>query len=479
MCKFKKTSGFSIVEAMIGVALFVVFVSGLLTLIITSFVSPNIAGNRARAVLIAEEGLEAARNMRDNSFSNLSDGDHGLAVSGNQWQFNGAYDTTEIFERVVNVSTVSTDIKRLTATVTWTDVNNKLNNVVLISDLTNWQKLGIGNWSTMIVQSGLSLNGNQSGLDVMVQGNYAYFVRTNSTPNFAIIDITDPAAPILSGSLNLGGDLNAIYVLGNYAYVTSTTNNSEFMVIDITDKNAPIQVGTYNAPGNGDAKGLFVVGSTAYFTRVAAGGAGENEFYIINVTDPANPALLGSLNLESTANYFKISGNYAYLASTDNTREFQVIDISNSASPTRIFVYNINANGDNNSDAYSMEVYGTTALVGRLDGRFYPFNISNPLAPTLLVANGINLGGGNPNDMVAFNSNNYLAVATSLATAEVKILDISNIASAYVVTALNIGVGGNFTAMGIDYSAAADRLVLAGARISQNNNNQFTIVQPQ
>ena len=39
---------------------------------------------RARAATLADEGLEAVRNIRDANFSNLTDGTFGLTTTGNQ-----------------------------------------------------------------------------------------------------------------------------------------------------------------------------------------------------------------------------------------------------------------------------------------------------------------------------------------------------------------------------------------------------------
>jgi len=102
--------------------------------------STALAGNRARATLLAEEGLETARNIRDENFSNLSHGSNGLAISGNQWVFSGASDITDIFTRQVVISPVgaNSNKKQIVSTVTWQQNPQRTGAVSLTSRLTNW-----------------------------------------------------------------------------------------------------------------------------------------------------------------------------------------------------------------------------------------------------------------------------------------------------------------------------------------------------
>jgi Tfp pilus assembly protein PilV len=101
------TKGFSIVEVVLSAALFLLIAIALANILIYGEQSSASAGTRARAVFLAEEGLEAVRNIRDASFSNLTDGNHGLAISSGQWVFSGTSDTTDIFTRVINIATVN------------------------------------------------------------------------------------------------------------------------------------------------------------------------------------------------------------------------------------------------------------------------------------------------------------------------------------------------------------------------------------
>jgi len=131
--------GFSIIEALLAVSIAVLFVSFLIGGLAYSQESSFLAGKRTRAVFLAEEGLEAARNIRDNSFGNLTDGSYGLAIAGNEWNFAGASDTTEIFTRTINISAVNADTKLVSASVSWPQTAQRAGNISLETYFTNWK----------------------------------------------------------------------------------------------------------------------------------------------------------------------------------------------------------------------------------------------------------------------------------------------------------------------------------------------------
>ena len=50
-----------------------------------SISSANVAGERVRAQMLVDEGLAAAKNIRDSGFHNLTDGTYGIGIMNNQW----------------------------------------------------------------------------------------------------------------------------------------------------------------------------------------------------------------------------------------------------------------------------------------------------------------------------------------------------------------------------------------------------------
>src|SRR3989339_749416 len=104
--KLQTSNGFSLVEVILASSVFILLVTSLVGAYLYGEESTALAGNRARATMLAEEGLEAARNIRDANFSNLSDGTHGLVISGNQWTLSGSSDVTDIFTRSISISII-------------------------------------------------------------------------------------------------------------------------------------------------------------------------------------------------------------------------------------------------------------------------------------------------------------------------------------------------------------------------------------
>lgn len=132
--------GFSTIEVLLSSTILVLIVTVFMGAYTYGSESTAIAGQRARATFLAEEGLEASRNIRDASFSNLSDGTSGLAISGNQWTFSGSSDTTDSFyTRQITISTAGTDRKQVVSTVSWQQNNQRTGSVSLTTDLTNWR----------------------------------------------------------------------------------------------------------------------------------------------------------------------------------------------------------------------------------------------------------------------------------------------------------------------------------------------------
>jgi len=133
--------GFSLIEALLAASIFTLIVTGFVGAFLYGQESTVLSGNRARAVFLAEEGLEATRNIRDDSFSNLTDGNHGIAVSGNEWVFSGTTDVNGIFTRQIEIGTIDISRKIATSTVTWQQNQQRQGSVSLTTYFNNWQEV--------------------------------------------------------------------------------------------------------------------------------------------------------------------------------------------------------------------------------------------------------------------------------------------------------------------------------------------------
>lgn len=454
-----RSRGFSLVEVILASALFAILLTALVGGYLYGQESTVLAGNRVRATLLAEEGLEAARNIRDSQFTdNLTVGTFGLATTTNIWNLSGVSDTEDIFTRQVSIESIDTKRKKVTSTVTWQQNPQRVGSTTLITYLTHW----MSDWRGPRQESSLNIAGTNDGLKIQVQGNYVYIVRSDGTPDFIIVDVSDHANPVLVGSLALPDVPMNIAVLGNYAYVASQSNTQELQIIDISNPAAPVQVGSYNAVGTVNAEGVYVVGTRVYLVKDVDGGS--NEFAIVNVAVPAAPVLLGSLNLGVTAYGVYATGTYAYVATDSNTQELMVVNVANPAAPA-LAGPGYNAAGTTN--AITISGVGSTVFLGQ-GANIRLINITNPLLPTLIstfaAANTVNDIAGN------FGRDNaYVYYVTVNSTAEFGVFDISTPATPTLVGSLNLT-----TLNGVAYSTTTDRAYVVGI----DNATEFRIIMP-
>jgi photosystem II stability/assembly factor-like uncharacterized protein/Tfp pilus assembly protein PilV len=131
--------GFSLFEVVLAIGVFGVIAAGLLNLVIIPMTSSGNVADREKAVYLAQEGIEAAKSVRNAGWASLANGAHGLVQSGGLWVFSGASDQTvdgtTTYTRVVTVAGVNRDgsgdivtsggtldprTKHVTSTVSWT-----------------------------------------------------------------------------------------------------------------------------------------------------------------------------------------------------------------------------------------------------------------------------------------------------------------------------------------------------------------------
>lgn len=458
-----KQLGFSLVEALLGIAVFSLVVSVLVGAIIFGRDNMLTAGARNRAAFLLDEAVEAAHNIATSGYSNLVDGVYGLTTAGNQWNFAGASDVSGIFTRQTTISSGGTNRKDVSSTIDWSQNYIRAGSASIVTRLTNWMAVTVGNWANPnLLLSTLNLSGNGAGVKVQTANNYAYVIRSAGTPNFLVINASSSSSPTVVGSLSLTGTLVNIAISGNYAYVTSTGNSSELIVVDISNPNAPVIASTYNASGNNDGKGIFVSDNRVYLGRATTGGT-PDEFNILDGSNPLVLTLLGSVSTASDINEIWVSGNYAFAASSGNKPEFLVLSVSNASAPAIVSQLDL----PGNQNGLSLAGYNNIVLMGRADSNLYVFNITNPLTPAQL---GSHAAGASVNDISIGESISYAFLATSSATAEMRVVDFSNPALPTLVGSFNSVAAWN----GAAYDSTSD--VVYGA--TSNNSGEFVIIGP-
>jgi hypothetical protein len=178
---------------------------------------------------------------------------------------------------------------------------------------------------------------------VFVKGNLAY-VGTNDTSGFdmsgslAVVDVSNPASPILKGITSRIMAINDIYVSGNYAYCANRSFSKVwtvggFGVIDITNPESPKEIWKWSILCS-SIKSVYLSGNYAYVTFFFGIQTG---LMIFDTSDPHSPHRGRIYETPGTAEDVFISGNYAYIA--DGIGGLRMVNISKPYGPYEVAFY--------------------------------------------------------------------------------------------------------------------------------------------
>lgn len=471
--------GFTTVEVFLAAAIFITFATAIMTITVQGLAMGRLSIEQTQAEEFASEGIEIAKGIKNKDFALITNNAGiGTSAVASGWVFGGTSNTFDKFTRVIDITavardgggnivasggTVDTNSKKVTSTVTWNFTPSRANSVVFSAYLTNFRKSIAGNWSGASLEANVDATGSTDGQDVVVMGTTAYLVRNASTNNFVVINVANTSSPTIVTAPAFMGNMWGIShgTTGNYAYLASTDNNQEFQIINVTSSSAPALLGISNLTNSDDARAVASAGNYAYVGRV---NSGRPEFVIIDTTSPSGPLVKGSLDLNGTPNRIALSGNYAYVASTDDASELQIINISNPTSPSLAGVLALTGNFDGTSIA----VTGTTVFLGRSNGELAIINASTPASASLTTT--YITGTVSVTGLDTTVSGDTLFVCTSITTAGVKVLNVTTPASPTSIATLNLPG----TATNIYYSPDLDRLFVTTAA----DTAELVIIKP-
>jgi hypothetical protein len=157
--------------------------------------------------------------------------------------------------------------------------------------------------------------------DVVVQGTLAY--SADGMPGLDVIDIADPANPVLLGRCGTSGYAQRVALYDHYACVAD--RDSGLWIVDVADSRNPREVG-YIIP-QAPVTDVAVFG---HYALAATSGAGLR---VVDLSDPANPQEVGHC-LEGGHVLCVDSGfGYAFLTTDDDTTLYSV-DLAVPANPS-------------------------------------------------------------------------------------------------------------------------------------------------
>lgn len=475
--------GFLLLEALIALGLFAIFVTAVGLSLLTAARSATVAADRTRGMVLAQAAMEATRSIRDRAFSNLTAGAHGVVlqkgVSGWQWEFSGTSATeTGGYVTDVTVSAVSTGKVRVAARAAWSKGQGRSGSVLLTEDMTDWAagKL-VGNWSSPTLKGTVTPGGTPLFNDVAVYGNYAFVSSETSSggAGLYVFDVTNPLSPVrVSSSFGLGAAGYELAVRGSLLYVLTSDPAQEIRVYSLAHPTAFSSadlLASYNLPGTARAKSLALIGTT--LAVGAAQDATEKELYAFDVSVSTGVTLLGSVDDSAAVEGIVPRGSRLYIASATDAAELRVADLTDPEAPLLATGsgYNLTDVQDGLSVAYS----GTAAVLGRALGaaidELVLFDVQSSYVPstppgpwTLDTAGAVNAIEFEPGGRYAF-------VASDGTAKQLRVMDVyrwENGGGSAEKGFYTVAVGNG---RGLAYDAWQDRVYLV-------TNTQFLVLAP-
>jgi prepilin-type N-terminal cleavage/methylation domain-containing protein len=151
----KNQKGFSILEIVLAAAVFCIFSAAAVSFLFLTLKAETQSQQEQSAIQYAQEGLEAVRAIRDDSFDRLSDRDSsGLDFSDGKWDFKDDYDSFDIFKRTIAIDTAKrdgenniissgtaddSDMKKVVSSVSWKTSSGEDVSVEMTTYLARWK----------------------------------------------------------------------------------------------------------------------------------------------------------------------------------------------------------------------------------------------------------------------------------------------------------------------------------------------------
>lgn len=203
--------------------------------------------------------------------------------------------------------------------------------------------------------------------DVVLAGGYAYVA--DWFYGLRVYDVSNPASPVLVGSLETGGYPSGVAVAGDRAFIAEGTDGGNLRVIDISNPANPTLLGTISTSKALDVEvrdGLAYVADQEVF--------GPGGLRIFDVSDPANITPVGAYEGCPQARDVALVGNLAVLACSYDY--FQIVDVSTPSAPMHLAT--VEAPGQ--ASAWSVATWEGHAALGHDEGVIV-VSLANPEAP--------------------------------------------------------------------------------------------------
>ncbi|MCR4256757.1 MAG: hypothetical protein NUW08_03565, partial [Candidatus Uhrbacteria bacterium] len=425
----------------VAIGLLTIFASSLFVSIGTQLLSATGMHQSLEALSLAREGLEAARSVRDDDWALLATGTHGIVFTDAAWSFGGTSDTNNGFTRAVEVRELSANERQVVTTVSWTSPSNRPRSISLATNLSNWRNVSpppllTGNWGNPQTLGTLDLGPGVEGTGVAVRNKLVYMtgIASSNKPNFFVINALDSQNPSMVASLAIGPGSTALALAGNFAYVSNKDSTNQLSIINISVTSSPMNIRNFRLTGNSEE--ALSIAATGTLVLIGTEGDSGPELYLLDVSDPSMPLIRSTVEIGQNVNRIFIRGDRAYLATSNGTGEFMVVNIANPNVPFISATRNI---PDDDTPAKGMYVndqdnraYVTRHQDSGVSPEINIYDVTNPDAPVLLGAR--EFSGDIPS---VFAADSLMFLGTDVSNLEFQIFDVTNPLSMTYYSGLN------------------------------------------
>lgn len=459
-------SGFSLVEALLSIAIF----SATAVIIINTMIyvqDSNIAAaNLQRATKLAAEAIEISQGLQNENFSILTNGNYRLTVNSGKYVLSTGVETINGFNREIIIDSTGLDTyeKRVTSRVTWYNRVGGLKTVENQAILSDWQRVIVQGWTNPTVATVIDTPGTQNIVDLEIEGNFLYILQDNGS--FLVYSLANPNSPTFvnsttmsTGTFRFSNDLNLFAI-------ASSSNTQEMGIIQ--HNATPTLLQSFNLNGNSDAINTKLTPTRLYVLRSYAGNLPAippaTQEYSLSIYSRSGTTftLVGNSLLSTrTISTFAIYGDYAYIGSNRSLEEIAIVNATNASAP--VILTGINLPGNNSIQA--MTTYGTTLFVASSNSLIYVYSLANPAVPSLITSISV------PANVYAIKAeDNKLFIVTRTTGSQFRVIDITTIGSPVNLATLSIAD----TFYDVEYSTALNRVYLG----SSGNNTELRVITP-
>jgi hypothetical protein len=225
-----------------------------------------------------------------------------------------------------------------------------------------------------------TINFNVSVDWITIHDHYAFITISNYSVNTSIVifDLNDPAAPIRTGSTQSVYMGHGSSIVDDYLYFATDYG---IVILNVLDKENPF-IDTFFRPVT-QTFGIKFENSHVYASAGRFSGT-AGSFDIYDASNANEPSKIGSLPMGgcfSGGTGVDVSGSYAYLA--DGIEGFKIVNVADPANPAIIGQH------DTESYAYDLAFESMAAFVANSSfetsgGSLEIFKVSNPSNPVVL-----------------------------------------------------------------------------------------------